>query len=692
MARRSALAAAALVPALLAPAAPAAADVVTTLADSGPGSLRAAIASTTAGGTVTFDVQGTILLTDQLVIDKDLTIDGPGARKLAISGNDANRVLHVFDAGTEVRIDDVTVRDGRAVGDEALGAGVLLTGGDLVRLTRVAVLGNDVASTTRVPFGGGIAAVSGRVELIDTTVADNHATGGGGGGVFAGVPATFEIVNSTIEGNSAAGGAGLLSLDSAGLVQGSTIARNTADNVGGGIGASPTAAVTVQRSLVTGNTATMGGAACDGGVASAGGNVSDATCFAAPRPTDAVSLLATVGLLGDHGGPTDTVLPLAGNPAVDHAGACTGSDQRGVARPQGGGCDSGAVELRSQLSAAGTLALGSALVGEHTAAASTVVTNSGERAVTITDVTLGGPDAAEVESQPDPDACAAAVVIPPGDTCVLNARLSPTSPGAKTATYSVAIAGSTLEVPVTGTGDPRPAKLEVSGPLALGSAVVSQQSPTVSTVVTNAGDLDADITSVTLTGSNAAEVERVADLDDCTDATVLAGGETCVIKARLVPTSVGAKSATFSVAIGGSTLDVPVTGTGNPAPSPPGGGSNPPPNHPQPAPTPSADAVLIGSSTKARKGGKLKLRVRCAVVGATECQGSLTLKLGSRKLKRTFRIAAGKQAVVNLKLGAGDRRRLARKRSLRSAVTVVTTQPDGTRRTTHQGAFKLLRA
>ena len=46
---------------------------------------------------------------------------------------------------------------------------------------------------------------------------------------------------------------------------------------------------------------------------------------------------------------------------------------------------------------------------------------------------------------------------------------------------------------------------------------------------------------------------------------------------------------------------------------------------------------------------------------------------------------------MTLKLGAGDRRRLARKRSLKSAVTVVTKQPDGTRRTTQQSSFKLLR-
>ena len=79
-------------------------------------------------------------------------------------------------------------------------------------------------------------------------------------------------------------------------------------------------------------------------------------------------------------------------------------------------------------------------------------------------------------------------------------------------------------------------------------------------------------------------------------------------------------------------------------------------------------------------------------VGTARCAGSLTLRLGARKLRKAYSIAAGQKALVTLKLGAGDRRRLARRRSIRSAVTVVTTQPDGSRRTTHQGSVKLLRA
>jgi hypothetical protein len=149
---------------------------------------------------------------------------------------------------------------------------------------------------------------------------------------------------------------------------------------------------------------------------------------------------------------------------------------------------------------------------------------------------------------------------------------------------------------------------------------------------------------------------------------------------------VGAKQATYSVALAGSSVDVAVTGAGDPAPQPPGdqgGSSNPPPT-----PTPSADAVLLGTSTKAGKGGKLKLRLRCTTVAAARCLGSVKLKVGARKLTKAFSIVAGKEAVVTLKLGAGDRRKLTRRRSLKSAVTVVTRQPDGTSRT-RQGPFRL---
>src|SRR5438093_9853511 len=63
--------------------------IVTTTADNGAGSLRAAIVAANEGGTIGFDsaLKGqTIGLTSgQLVIDKDIAINGLGADSLAVS-------------------------------------------------------------------------------------------------------------------------------------------------------------------------------------------------------------------------------------------------------------------------------------------------------------------------------------------------------------------------------------------------------------------------------------------------------------------------------------------------------------------------------------------------------------------------------------------------------------------------------
>ena len=70
-------------------------QVVTSLADSGAGSLRAAIAAVGSGETITFAVTGMITLASELAIDKSLTIQGPGASQLTVSGNNSVRVFNI---------------------------------------------------------------------------------------------------------------------------------------------------------------------------------------------------------------------------------------------------------------------------------------------------------------------------------------------------------------------------------------------------------------------------------------------------------------------------------------------------------------------------------------------------------------------------------------------------------------------
>src|SRR5262249_17249398 len=91
---------------------------VTNLTDHDPGSLRDAIATTPSGGTVDFQpgLSGTITLTSgELMIAKDLTITGPGASVITVSGSHASRVFNIAATFT-VDISGLTIADGRAIG------------------------------------------------------------------------------------------------------------------------------------------------------------------------------------------------------------------------------------------------------------------------------------------------------------------------------------------------------------------------------------------------------------------------------------------------------------------------------------------------------------------------------------------------------------------------------------------------
>src|SRR5688572_7339484 len=84
--------------------------------DSDAGSLRQAVldANATPGAdTIDFSVTGTITLTSgQLTVTDDLTIDGPGAASLTVSGNNTTRVMQV--AGATLYLDGLTVANGHA--------------------------------------------------------------------------------------------------------------------------------------------------------------------------------------------------------------------------------------------------------------------------------------------------------------------------------------------------------------------------------------------------------------------------------------------------------------------------------------------------------------------------------------------------------------------------------------------------
>src|ERR1039458_4492845 len=113
-----------LLAALLLPALTASATqrTVTSLNDSGAGTLRDTIAASVANDSIVFNVSGPIMLTSgELPIGRNLTITGPGATNLTVSGNGSNRVFNIT-AGT-VNISGLTIFAGHAVGTNGISFG-----------------------------------------------------------------------------------------------------------------------------------------------------------------------------------------------------------------------------------------------------------------------------------------------------------------------------------------------------------------------------------------------------------------------------------------------------------------------------------------------------------------------------------------------------------------------------------------
>ena len=237
-------------------AAQAATITVTNTNDSGPGSLRQALADANDGDIIEFAVTGAIQLTSgELVIDNSITISGPGADSLVLSGDFQTRILHVM-PGPTVTIAGLTIRSGFAQFD--FGGGLLNDHATLT-FTNCAVDANEAFG------GGGIyndgAGGSATLTIVDSTVAGNYATGGnvgfGGGGIYN--DGSLAIINSTISGNFADSGfpynlgiaGGIFSQGGTLTITNSTIAGNFAGNKGGGISSCSTLAIT--DSIVSGN-------------------------------------------------------------------------------------------------------------------------------------------------------------------------------------------------------------------------------------------------------------------------------------------------------------------------------------------------------------------------------------------------------------------------------------------------------
>ncbi len=345
--------------------------------DSGPGSLRQALADAHESDTIDFDPalkgQTITLTTAELVINKSIIISGLGANLLAVSRAENAPAFRIFNvvAGLTVVIQGLTISNGSLL--NSVVAAAFLTQA-LALVINCTVSGNSTDGT-----GGGICAESNATLTIDSSTLSGNYAGDYGGGIAN--DGTLTINNSTLSGNRGEFAAGAIlngfNGDASLTVSNSTLSGNTTQLHGGGIfngGQS-----TISNSTLSGNSGMTAGAIVNrlgtldiestilnrgevgpnisndsGTVTSHGYNLSsDDGGGVLNGPGDQINTNPLLGPLQDNGGPTFTHALLLGSPAID-----TGDpnftpppfyDQRGPGYPRlvNGRIDKGSFEVQT---------------------------------------------------------------------------------------------------------------------------------------------------------------------------------------------------------------------------------------------------------------------------------------------------------------------------------------------------------
>lgn len=291
---------------------------VTNCADSGGGSLRDAIATANSGGGDTITFAGSLgcslitLTSGELSITSGVTITGPGASSLAISGGNSSRVFGISGSDTPVSISGLTIEDGQAPAGEDGGAiDDTAASGDLA-LQNVTVTQNAAgAGAGGVPGPNGADSLTG---LPDSGTPGGDGSGGGsGGGIAFSGSGTLSLTGATVSSNSAgsggAGGSGgnggtagnSSNMDPVQAGNGAAGGHGGSGGSGGGVLVSGSGSLTVSASTITANVAGSGGAGGSGG---SGGTVW--ICVSCPGAPGGVSGSAgaggVAGAAGNGGG------------------------------------------------------------------------------------------------------------------------------------------------------------------------------------------------------------------------------------------------------------------------------------------------------------------------------------------------------------------------------------------------------
>lgn len=240
-------------------AAPAATITVNSAADSGgscPGAsctLRQAIASATSGDTVNFAAGITTidLTSGELLIDKNLMINGPGPNVLTVQRSAAARfrIFHIVSASITVTISGLKIADGSVASSPNPESGGGISNAGTLTISTCTISGNKADYFTFDAYGGGIYN-TGLLTINNSIISGNTGDHGAGGGGLANF-GRLTINNSSISGNSANSGYTGGGIYNRGPL---TIINSTLSaNGGGGMNNGAPGVVTISNGIISAN-------------------------------------------------------------------------------------------------------------------------------------------------------------------------------------------------------------------------------------------------------------------------------------------------------------------------------------------------------------------------------------------------------------------------------------------------------
>lgn len=373
--------------------------------------------------------------------------------------------------GAELTLYDVAVRDNRS--DRQ--AGAIFNRGGCVRGDYVAITGNgrlDPDADTAQPWAGAVYSngEGACLELDHSELADNEGLSAGAiliddthlviqrslirnnrgiqtGTFLFNLRNQVLLENVTITGNE--GGTETILNDGGSIVhiRNCTITGNSGSLTGGiadvhgGFGL-----ITLSNTLLTGNHSESGDPDCQLGLTSNGGLLIgqavgsepfDAGCWVRSGPRDVYDLPLTLEPPADHGGATLSMLPPAQAIDAGVAALCVKVDQRGAARPQGAGCDLGAVEFVTPglVFEPAELDFGDVDVNAVSEPRSAALHNPGDGNIGELAFSLLGDDGFEI----DTGDCG--VALPARETCRVTGAFAPLKSGSASAGLEAGAAG-----------------------------------------------------------------------------------------------------------------------------------------------------------------------------------------------------------------------------------------------------------